>query len=153
MKPARREDDHPWASLGQRTRAEGLDLDTTSLPRAVDWLLDRLANEADRARQKTLAALASLLIQMEAAQLRASPARTPEENPALSQILALEQARRYAALLESPRVFHQPRPEMTEEPELPEPPGVSVFDLVRTLGEILKKVRRRPSSKPPPHPG
>jgi hypothetical protein len=67
MKPACREDDNPWASLGQRTRAEGLDLDTTSLPQAIDWLLDRLANEADCACQKTLASLASLLIQIEAA--------------------------------------------------------------------------------------
>jgi len=42
----------------------GLDLRVTPLPQAIDVLLDRLANEADRARKKTLVSLASLLIQM-----------------------------------------------------------------------------------------
>ena len=108
MKPARPKDENPWASLYRRARAMGLDLRTTPLPQAIDLLLDRLANEADRARKKPLASLASLLIQMEAAQLRASPARTPEENPTLSQMLSLEQARRYCAALLARQKSHKP---------------------------------------------
>jgi hypothetical protein len=128
----------------------GLDLRATPLPQAIDVLLDRLANEADRTRKKTQVSLASLLIQMEAAQLRTSPARTPEENP--SQMLSLEQARRRSAALlarqKSQRPFHQARPTIAEPPE---PPEVRIFDLVRTFEEVLEEVRRHHSPKPSQH--
>ena len=151
MKPPRREDENPWASLYRRAGAVGLDLRVTPLPQAIDVLLDRLANEADRARKKPLASLASLLIQMEAAQLRASPARTPEENPTLSQMLSLEQARRCrAALLARQKShkpsFHQRHPTIAEPPE---PPEVRVFDLIRTFEEVLEKVRHHRSAESP----
>ena len=150
MKPPRREDENPWASLYRRAGAVGLDLRVTPLPQAIDVLLDRLANEADRARKKTLVSLASLLIQMEAAQLRASPPLTPEEDPALSQMLSLEQARRRSAALlarqKSERPFHQARPTILEPPE---PPEVQIFDLVRTFEEVLEKVRQHRSAESP----
>jgi len=146
MKPARREDENPWASLYRRARGVGLDLRTTPLPQAIDVLLDRLANETDRARKKTLVSLASLLIQMEAAQLRASPARTSEENPTLCQMLSLEQAHRHGTALlarqKSERPFHQARPTIAEPPESPE---VRVFDLIRTFEEVLDKFLHHPS--------
>jgi hypothetical protein len=150
MKPPRPEDENSWAWLYRRARAVGLDLRTTSLPQAIELLLGQLANEADHRRRKTLVSLASLLIQMEAAQLRASPARTPEENPTLSQMLSLEQARRYrAALLARQKShkpsFHQRHPTIAEPPE---PAEVRVFDLVRTFEEVLEKVRQVPRSHP-----
>ena len=130
----------------------GLDLRTTPLPQAIDLLLGQLANEADHRRRKTLVSLASLLIQMEAAQLRASPARTPEENPTLSQMLSLEQARRHGTALlvrqKSERPFHQARPTIAEPPELPE---LRVFDLIRTFEEVLDKVLHHRSPKPHQH--
>ena len=88
---------------------------------------------------------------MEAAQLRASPAQTPEENPTLSQMLSLEQARRCrAALLARQKShkpsFHQRHPTIAEPPE---PPEVRVFDLVRTFEEVLEKVRHHRSAESP----
>ncbi len=151
MKPPRREDENPWVSLYRRGRAVGLDLRTTPLPQAIDVLLDQLPNEVDRQRRKALVSLASLLIQMEAAQLRASPAGTPEENPTLSQMLSLEQARRHgSALLARQKShkpsFHQRRPTIAEPPE---PAEVRIFDLVRTFEEVLEKVRHHRSAESP----
>jgi chromatin segregation and condensation protein Rec8/ScpA/Scc1 (kleisin family) len=87
---------------------------------------------------------------MEAAQLRASPAGTPEENPTLSQMVSLEQARRHSTALlarqKSERPFHQARPTIAE---LPEPAEVRVFDLVRTFEEVLEKVRHHRSAESP----
>jgi len=57
MKPPRREDENPWASLYRRARAVGLDLRTTSLPQAIDLLLAELASEVDHRRRKALVSL------------------------------------------------------------------------------------------------
>jgi hypothetical protein len=111
----------PWLALQRRIRGLlGVDFHARALSAILDLAFDRLETEPDAGNQQKVIALASLLIQLEAAELRPDAAKP---GAALPQLIERERTRRRAEALAAAEALRGPRI-IVAKPTLAEPPPI-----------------------------
>ena len=111
----------PWLALQRRIRGLlGVDFHARALSAILDLAFDRLETEPDAGNQQKVIALASLLIQLEAAELRPDAAKP---GAALPQLIERERTRRRAEVLAAAEALRGPRI-IVAKPTLAEPPPI-----------------------------
>jgi hypothetical protein len=128
----------PWLAFDRRMRGLlGVDFHARPLSDVVELALDRVETEPDAGNQQKVIALASLLIQLEAAELRPDAAKP---GAALPQLIERERTWRRAEALAAAEALRGPRIIVAKPTlaEAPPNPSTTMFDLVRTIAEITK---------------